>query len=92
MNFYSVRDLRTSPKTIWETLAEGGEVVITNNGKPSAIMIDASGDDLEVLILAIRQAKAMMAVNNMRKVAAESGYLTDAEIEEEISASRRVIQ
>ena len=40
MNFYSVRDLRTESKNVWDNLSMGGEVVITNNGKPSALMID----------------------------------------------------
>ena len=40
MNFYTVRDLRTTPKNIWENLATDGEVVITNNGKPTAILFD----------------------------------------------------
>ena len=31
MNFYTVRDLRTTPKSIWENLVADGEVVITAN-------------------------------------------------------------
>ena len=36
MNFYTVRDLRTTPKSIWENLSADGEVIITNNGRPTA--------------------------------------------------------
>ena len=40
MNFYSIRDLRTDTKKMWSDLQKGDEVIITNNGRPSAIMIE----------------------------------------------------
>jgi PHD/YefM family antitoxin component YafN of YafNO toxin-antitoxin module len=87
MDFYSVKDLRTQ-KNVWTSLAANGEVVITNNGKPSALMLDISGGDFESFIRAVRQARAMIAFNNMRRVAAENGYMTEEEIEAEIAAAR----
>lgn len=89
MNFYSVRDLRTTQKAIWENLEKDGEVVITNNGKPSALLVDIGDGDLEDTLKAVRQARAMMAFNSMRTKAAEKGYLSDEEIEAEIAAARR---
>ena len=89
MNFYSVRDFRTSSKKIWETVAKEGEVVVTNNGKPTAILLDIGEDDFEEVILAVRQAKAMRTFNRMRLVAAENGFMTDEEIENEISLARQ---
>ena len=77
MNFYSVRDLRTTQKAIWENLEKDGEVVITNNGKPSALLFDISDGDLEETLKAVRQAKAMLAFNSMRDQAAARGYMTD---------------
>ena len=46
MQFHTVRDLRTSPKSVWESLRRG-EVVITNNGRPSALMLDLTKHDFE---------------------------------------------
>ena len=89
MNFYSVRDLRTTQKAIWENLEKDGEVVITNNGKPSALLFDISNGDLEETLKAVRQAKAMLAFNSMRSRAAAKGFLTDEEIEAEIAAARQ---
>lgn len=89
MNFYSVRDLRTTPKAIWENLEKDGEVVITNNGKPSALLFDISNGDLEETLKAVRQAKAMLAFNSMREQAAARGYMTDEEIEAEIASARQ---
>lgn len=88
MKFYSVRDLRTTPKSIWENLNIDGEAVITNNGKPTALLIDIADDSLEETIKAIRQAKAMMAFNSMRAKAAKYGFMSDAEIEQEINSAR----
>ena len=81
MNFYSVRDLRTDTKSMWESLSSGDEVVITNNGKPSALMIDIPEGAFDEVVQAVRQAKAMIAFNSMRCKAAENGFLTDEGIE-----------
>ncbi len=89
MNFYSVRDLRTTQKAIWEKLEQDGEVVITNNGKPSALLFDIGDGDLEETLKAVRQAKAMMAFNSMRGKAAAKGYLSEEELEAEIAAARQ---
>ncbi|MCL2433350.1 MAG: type II toxin-antitoxin system Phd/YefM family antitoxin [Clostridia bacterium] len=90
MNFYTVRDLRTSSKSIWDSLEGDGEVVITNNGKPSALMLDISQGDFEDSLRAVRQARAMIAINNMHKAAADAGLdtMTLEEINAEISAAR----
>lgn len=88
MNFYSVRELRSTSKDIWNCLDEGGEAVITNNGKPKVLMVSIADGDLENTVKAIRQAKAMLAFSGMRQRAAERGYMSDADIEAEIMAVR----
>ena len=47
MNFYTVRDLRSTPKSIWENLSADGEAVITNNGRPMALLLDIADGDFE---------------------------------------------
>ena len=89
MYFYSVRDLRTTPKSMWDNLAADGEVVITNNGKPTAVLFDIADGSLEETIKAVRQAKAVIAFNSMRAKAAAQGFMTDEEIEAEIAAARK---
>ena len=88
MNFYSVRDLRTDTKSMWEQLSSGDEIVITNNGKPSALMIDIPEGAFDEVVQAVRQAKAMIALNSMRRKAAKAGQLTDEEIEKIIAEVR----
>lgn len=89
MNFYTVRDLRTTPKSLWDNLSKDGEVVITNNGKPTAIMLDITDGSFEETLKAVRQAKATIAFNSMRAKAAAKGYMSDQDIEAEIAAARR---
>ena len=88
MTFYTIRDLQKAHKSLWDSLSSGNDVIITNNGKPSALMLDISNGNFEETIRAIKQAQAMIAVNNMRKKAAAAGYMTDDEINAEIQAAR----
>ena len=81
MNFYSMRDLRTCPKKMWDDLQDGKEVVLTNNGKPSALIINIPEGMFDETVRAVRQAKAMIAFNSMRSQASKSGFLSDEEIE-----------
>lgn len=80
MNFYSMRDLRTESKTVWDDLNDGDEVVLTNNGKPSAIMVSIPEGKFDETVQAVRQAKAMIAFASMRKRAAKAGFMSDDEI------------
>ena len=89
MNFYTVRDLRSTPESIWENLSADGEAVITNNGRPMALLLDIADGDFEETLKAVRQAKAAIAVNSMRGKAADKGYMSDEEIEAEITAARQ---
>lgn len=89
MYFYSVRDLRTSQKLIWDNLQKDGEAIITNNGKPTAVLLDISDGSFEETLKAVRQAKAMIAFNSMRTNASSEGFMSDDEIEAEIRAARR---
>ena len=89
MNFYSVRDLRTTPKTIWQDLSSDGQVIITNNGKPTAILLDISDGSFEETLKAIKQAKTMIAFNSMREKAHKKDFMNDEEIEQEINAYRK---
>ncbi len=89
MKFYTVRDLRTTTKTLWDNLSTDGEVVITNNGKPTALLFDIADGDFEEILKAVRQAKAMMAFNSMKSKAAKKGYMSEEEIEAEIEKARK---
>jgi PHD/YefM family antitoxin component YafN of YafNO toxin-antitoxin module len=88
MDFLSVREFRTSSKNIWCKLSKDGKMVITNNGKPTALLLDLRDEDLEETLLTLRQVKAMRLFNRMRADAQRRGFLNKKEIEKEIQAAR----
>ena len=88
MDFLSVREFRASSRNIWRKLSQDGKMVITNNGKPTALLLDISNDDLEETLLILRQARVMRLFNNMRADAERRGFLSEKEIEAEIHTAR----
>jgi PHD/YefM family antitoxin component YafN of YafNO toxin-antitoxin module len=88
MDFLTVREFRASCGGIWKKLSGDGKMVITNNGKPAALLLDLSNEDLEETLDALRQAKSMRLFNRMRAEAEKRGFLSEEEIEAEIQAAR----
>jgi antitoxin (DNA-binding transcriptional repressor) of toxin-antitoxin stability system len=91
MKFVSVRDFRTSSANIWKTLPEEREMVITNNGKPIALLTPLSDKTLENTLSAIRQARAINAVKLIQQESLKKGMenTTMEEIDEEIKRIRK---
>ena len=89
MEFYSARELRNNTKSIWKELSEDNDVVITNNGKPYALMVGIPEGRFDETIRAIRQAKAIAAMDRMRKKAEKNGFMSDKEIDDVISEARK---
>ena len=73
MKFVTVRDFRTSPASIWRKLPSERELIITNNGKPIALLTPLSDETLEETISAIRKAKAINAVRKMQEISVSLG-------------------
>ena len=90
MKFISIRDFRKNAAKTWDDLAEAREIVITNSGKPFAILTYTTADTVENSLRAIRQAKAKEAVENMQLSSVKNGLdsLTAIDIDEEIKATR----
>lgn len=89
MEFYSVRELRTNTKSIWEELSKENDVVITNNGKPYALMVWIPEGRFDETVRAFRQAKAIAAMERMRSNAEKNGFMSDDEIDEAIKEARK---
>ena len=90
MKFLSVRDLRSQPAEVWKGLAAAGEMVVTSDGRPIAVLSAVTEDPLEETLAAIRHAKAVAAVTEIQRRSAGSGRdaVTADEIETEIAAAR----
>jgi len=92
MEFLSVRELKTSSSNIWQKLTKDGKIVVTNNGKPAALLLDIHNDDLEEILLTLQQVKTLRLFNRMRAEAEQRGFLSGKEIEAEIQAARKEIK
>ena len=90
MKFITVRDIRTSPAKVWQQLPEEQELVITNNGKPIALLTPLSDATLEETLAAVRQARAQNAVRQIQRQSVKQGTsdMSMDEIEAEIAESR----
>lgn len=89
MKFLSTRELRNRPGAIREILQDG-DIALTANGKPFAIVVGVEEGDLERTATVIRRVRAQLAVSRMRRAAAVAGVsaLSPEEIEAEVSAVR----
>jgi antitoxin (DNA-binding transcriptional repressor) of toxin-antitoxin stability system len=90
MRYITVRDLNTKPKEVWEKIKEA-DVVVTSNGKPIAILTGATEATLESQLCALRRSRALMAMEDMQKTAADKGLdrWPEKKIEDEIRAVRK---
>ena len=89
MGYCSVRDLRNAKKEMWDNLEKEGELIVLNNGKPRALIFDVNNENVDMMIKAVRQAKAMISFNQMREKAANNGFMSEEEINAEISDARK---
>lgn len=94
MEFVSVRDLRIQPGQVWQRLGKAGELVVTWNGKPIALLSSVNSATLEQMLTAVRRARAQVAVSQLRAAAQASGVsnLSQDEIDAEIGAARKARQ
>ena len=90
MNFVTVRELRGKSAAVWDALASKGDLVVTSNGKPIAILSSTTAETLETSLTALRLARAQLAVAEMQARARESGAdrMTLEEINAEIAKVR----
>ena len=91
MQFISVRDFRSSSAAIWKNLPKEKEMVVTNNGKPIALLVPLTDKTLEDTISEVRRARAINAVKLIQQQSIENGTdkMTLEEINEVIKLSRK---
>lgn len=91
MKFVSVRDFRSKSGKVWGDLAREKDLLLTSNGKPIALVSAVSEEDVEESLAALRQVRAMTAVERMQSRSVEKGIDKTSlkEINAEISAVRK---
>jgi len=90
MKFLSVRDLKTKSSQVWKDLPRQKDMVITSNGRPIAILSSVNENNLEQILSAFRQSRAMEAVTSIQYESVRKGTdkITLEEINNEIKSVR----
>jgi len=90
MKFLSVGDLKTKSAQVWKELPDQKDMVITSNGRPIAILSSITENNLDQVLSAYRQARAMRAVASIQEESVRKGAdrISREEIDREIKAVR----
>ncbi len=91
MRFVSVRDLRSKSAELWRDLPSEGQMVVTNNGRPVAVLAAVDAGSIEQTLASFRRNRALVAVQTQQLGSVASGRdrITAEEIDAEIQAVRR---
>ena len=91
MQFLTVRELSKSPKETLLALDKDGKAVLTNNGKPKALLFKVDADSFEKTLSLLQKLEFMQNLCEMRLTSMKNGNskITLDEINAEIKASRR---
>ena len=91
MQFVSMREFTSAPKETQSKLSSGGELVVTNNGTPTMLVIDITNRDFLKLIDYLRREEAKDILHEIQMDSVRSGKDTMSmeEIDAEIATYRR---
>ena len=91
MKFVTIREFRNKTAEVREDLKTEGEIVLTANGRPFALLSRVEPDSVEQEVRALRRARARVAVERMRAQAKQRGLdgMTMDQVDELIAAVRR---
>ena len=94
MKFLTVRDLRSKSAQIWKELSNEQEMIITNNGRPVAILSSIIENNLETSLNSIRRARLADSISSLQQesIKQETNKITIDEINKEIRESRKAFK
>jgi len=78
VQFVPYRTLRNEPTTLRKKLASEGELVVTMDNKPFAVMISLGDENVQDILLMVSRLRAQMAVRAIRSQARKAGLDTMA--------------
>ena len=74
MQFVPYRTLRNEPAALRKKLENEGDLIVTVDGKPFALMINLSElEDMQDILLMVSRLKSQMAVRSIRSQARKEG-------------------
>ena len=91
MEFMTVRELSKSPKDTLTRLSKDGKAVLTNNGKPQALIFKIDGESFEQTLSLLQKLEFMQTLSEMRLVSLRNGNANMSldEINAEITTARK---
>ena len=91
MQFITIRELSKSPKETLSKLTVDNKAVLTNNGKPQALILRIDGDSFERILSLLQKLEFMQNLTEMRLVSMRNGNskITLDDINAEINAVRK---
>ena len=73
MQFVPYRDLRNEPSALRKKLAREGELIVTVDNKPFAVMIKLGDENVQDILLMVSRLRAQMAARAIRSQARREG-------------------
>ena len=73
MQFVPYRDLRNEPSALRKKLANEGELIVTVDNKPFAVMINLGDENVQDILLMVSRLRAQMAARAIRSQARRDG-------------------
>jgi len=91
VQFMTIRELSKSPKDTMTKLSKDGKAVLTNNGKPQAIILKIDGENFERTLSILQKLEFMQNLTEMRLTSMRNGNANMSldEINAEITAARK---
>ena len=91
MRFVTAKEFRDRSSALWRELATEGQVVVTLNGRPVAVVTSTDERSLGATLSDMERAKALRAMRELQQQSARSGKsnTTQAVIDREIASTRR---
>ena len=91
MEFLSVKEFTASPRKTRAMLQRDRRLVLTSRGKPSMLVFDIIGQDLETVVDTLNRVEAIQLLDTIQRQAARAHLdtMTLDEINDEIAAYRK---
>jgi antitoxin (DNA-binding transcriptional repressor) of toxin-antitoxin stability system len=91
MKTVTIRDLRTRPKQVRDSLRGEREAVLTANGRPVAVLIPVDAGTIDDTLETLRRAQALEALKAIRRHSGTRGLarMSPAAIDRVIAKTRR---
>jgi len=91
MQFFTIRELSKSPAETLTRLSGDGKAVLTNNGKPQALLFKVDGNSFERTLSMLQKLEFLQNLTEMRLTSMKKGNskMTLDEINTEINVVRK---